>query len=71
MCNEVIVPDEFMNTINFCVRSDVAKGASLAQALDTTFCFGKCPVRDAAISRALFLGDTVCFTDDMYWKVDV
>lgn len=68
LCRENIVPDEFMKSIHFSVQYDVNNGANLNDALSHTCCFGKCPKRDSQIRNPCFLGETVCFTDDMYWS---
>ena len=70
LCNENIVPEEFMKTIKFCVMREQINGTSLNDALKQTCCFAKCSIRDSQINNPCFLGDTVCFTDDMYWNKD-
>ena len=67
-CNQNHVPEEFMKTIRFWVQYDLNKGISLNDALEHTCCFAKSPERDSQITNQCFLGDTVCFTDDMYWN---
>ena len=68
LCNENLVPEEFMKTIRFCIRyAQQHEGANLNDALKRTCCFAKSPERDSQINP-YFLGNTVCFTDDMYWN---
>ena len=47
------------------------EGTDLHDALTQTCCFAKCPIRDQQISKLCFLGETVCFTDDMYWNKEL
>lgn len=68
LCREDIVPEEFMKTIRFGICYEMRGGSDLDNALEMTFLFAKCPIRDPQIKRDHFLGDTVCFTDDWYWK---
>jgi hypothetical protein len=70
-CRDNIVPEEFMKTIRFCVRYEMNEGTDLHDALTQTCCFAKCPIRDQQISKLCFLGETVCFTDDMYWNKEL
>lgn len=68
LCNVNHVPEEFMKSIQFCVAYEMQHGANLHDALTQTFCFAKCSERDQQITNPCFLGDTICFTDDLYWN---
>ena len=68
LCCQNIVPEEFMKTIRFSVQYNLNAGMNLNDALSHTCCFAKCHQRDQQIMNSCFLGDIVCFTDDMYWN---
>jgi hypothetical protein len=68
LCNTDLIPEEFMQSIHFSVAWEMAHGSGLEEALAVTHCFGKCVVRDRSITNPRFLGETVCFTDDLYWN---